>query len=782
MTFFLLLSFGLPASLAARQSASAASLAFTTLHDAYSPKSSPQTSAWPVGAVAIALENQTRLCEHAGSSNATTMRTYSIDLIYCQISAAQQLAATDNVTISEFRVHTTRNTSASSQIGPILFFMGSAERRAANIEAYIVNATNADQWLALFCAQAGHLFRGMAWANGMFLSIGLCNSTAQMEFLRNTTELVSTLRATGEAQVWAAVQADVSSRPDSAWMSWITVYFSSMTFIDDSFVAPKADPADWGTLFNATQANAFRASIDAIALEILANSSAIDNDGNYWWAAHVIVTSVAPLVEQLFDLSEQQARASTLFARFAAPFVNVSSPLEACSVADLFRFVGTVEPNATSSSVLERNRANLWSTIVSTKRFICQVFLDLAGVLHNETVIPSTTTATTTTMTTSTTTATTTAATTPAVVTNTTTTNVTTTAAVPTTMTTATPNPSPTPSSSPDWSREGAIAGALRNVLRWVDLMHCSVNGTSGCGTHGVCQPWSLVTHDLAVTSAGCSCEPGFTGPLCQTPPPTATRTSPTTTPTATTTPATTLPTTFGPTPLPTTATTVGTMLNPLCPNGCSHLGLCNSVTGLCTCDLVPGSKSVHFAGPDCSLTPCNSTQGCPMADHLCDEANNVCRKDCLLPRDCGNNAVCFRPDTSPKSFCRCVDAFDGANCSLPVPTTTTRPSLLTFVRTTPSTTSSQSSATSSLSASMSNDTSSKTSPFTTIVLSATSGPSSPDADASSSALTLALSLCGVAVALASLLLIVWWWRKRRVHGYERMLSNYDDGDDIADF
>lgn len=755
------------------QSAASASLKFTTLHDAFSPKSSPQTSAWPVGAVGIALHNGTELCEHV-SSNATAWHTYSVDLIYCQISAAQQLASTENVTVSQFRVNV--SDASAAHIGPILFFMGSAERRAANIEAYIANATNADLWLALFCAQSGHLFRGLAWANGMFLSIGLCdaNSTSQLVFVRNVTELVSTVRATGEAQVWATVQTDVSNRPDSAWMQWIAILFSTMTLIDDDFVAPKSDPADWGALFNASQRAAFRTAVDATAVDLAGNTSVYADDLDYWWAAHSIVTSVAPLVEVLFALNESQARQNNLFKRFASPFISASSPLETCSVSDLFRFVSTQQPNATSTSVLERNRANLWSTIVATKRFICQVFLDLAGVLHNETVIPATTTTTTIPITTTTTMAT--------LMMNTTSTsnNMSTTTAAMTAATTTKSTPMPTSAASSDWSREGAIAGAMRSVLKWVDLMHCSANGTIGCGSHGVCQPWSLITHDLAVTSIGCSCEPGFTGSFCQTPPPTMSRTT-TTTPTTTPPPTTSLPTTFGPTPLPTTSTTVGTMLNLLCPNGCSHLGLCNSVTGLCTCDLVPGSKTLHFAGPDCSSTPCNSTQGCAAADHVCDEAFNLCRKECLLPRDCGNNAVCFRPDTSPQAFCRCVDAFDGANCTLPVPTTTTKPSLLTFVRTTLPTTSTTTASTASVSDSISTTAATTTTTSTigsTVVMSQTTVP----ANADTSAATLAVSLCGAAAVLAAVVLFAWWWKKRRVHGYERMLSSYDTADDIADF
>jgi hypothetical protein len=778
MSMMIVMFLIVPAVMAWLESAASASLKFTTLHDAFSPKSSPQTSAWPVGAVAIALENATELCEHVNSNGnaSASWHTYSVDLIYCQISAAQQLASTENVTVSQFRVNV--SDVNAGRIGPILFFMGSAERRAANIEAYIANATNADLWLALFCAQSGHLFRGMAWANGMFLSIGLCdsNSTSQLVFVRNVTELVSTVRATGEAQVWATVQTDVSNRPDSAWMQWITILFSTMTLVDDDFVAPKSDPADWGALFNASQRAAFRTAVDATAVDLAGNTSVYAVDIDYWWASHAIVTSVAPLVEVLFALNESQARQNGLFKRFASPFTGVSSPLETCSAADLFRFVGTQQPNATSTSALERSRADLWNTIVATKRFICQVFLDLAGVLHNETIIPSTTT-TTTAMPTKTTTT--------MMMNTTSTTNMTTstTVATTTTPTTTTTKSTPMPTSaSSDWSRQGAIAGAMRSVLKWVDLMHCSANGTVGCGSHGVCQPWSLVTHDLAVTSIGCSCEPGFTGSFCQTPPPTMSRTM-TTSPTTTPPPTTPLPTTVGPTPLPTTSTTVGTMLNLLCPNGCSHLGLCNSVTGLCTCDLVPGSKTLHFAGPDCSSTPCNSTQGCAAVDHVCDEAFNLCRKECLLPRDCGNNAVCFRPDTSPKAFCRCVDAFDGANCTLPVPTTTTKPSLLTFVRTTLPTTSTTTAPTTSVSAThAASSTIAATTTVTigsTVLMSQTTAP--PDSD--TSVATLAISLCGAAVVLAAVVLFAWWWKKRRVHGYERMLSSYDStGDDIADF
>lgn len=633
-------------------SSSSSSLLFTTLHDAYSPKSSPSSSAWPVGGVSVALHQGVSLCRHS-LQGANGSALFSADLLYCQIAAARQLPVNESVTVPLFSV-TAANAVA---IGPVLFFMGSAERRPANIDSFVGHnvTTSVDDWLVTFCAQPQRLWKGFGFANGLFLTFGLCSeATAELTFARNVTAQVGAVRAHGEKDLWMAVQKSATAKfADSLWSSTFSIAFSSLALLDDAFEPPAQDPADWSSLFNDTQSAAFRSTLNTAAVELV-NLTGSSVDDIWWNAAHAIVRTASPLILSLFNMTESEARASALFRNYASAYAQAPTPLDACVFDELKHYVGGLRPNASSPLVTERTRASLWTAISTTKRFICRIFLDLGGVALNSTLIPPTTAPATTTA------------------------GNTTTMTTPSNTTTTTPMPTTAPPSPPNWSRRGAIAGVVRSTLKWVDLLHCSFNTTDGCGANGLCQPWSVVTRDLPVTSAGCACAPGWSGPLCTVPPVTTTVTTTTTTTTTTAAPTTTtttaattpapcvaptpLPTTGAPTPVPTT------VLNLLCPNGCSLHGLCNSLTGKCSCDLVPGTN-LHFDGPDCSLTPCSA--GCKAAETCDQEDGGVCRSVCLLPSDCGKNAVCFRADNSTVSFCRCVDAWGGASCSWPVPMTT---------------------------------------------------------------------------------------------------------------
>ncbi len=749
---------------AALPSADDASLLFTTLHDAYSPKSSPKLSAWPVAAVGVQLHAGLTLCQHHDNTD-----MFSVDLLWCQLGAARQLAANDSVTISEF--------VSPTPVGPLLFFMGSAERRPANIDAFFGNATSTvDEFLASLCAQPNGTWRGLGFANGLFLTFGLCD-TSSLRFTLNVTRTVSDVRQHGVSDVWSNVQKSASSRfADSLWQSSaFDIAFSSLTLLDDHFVAPPADPADWSTLFNASTSLAFRDRLNSAAQEL--GSQAFQTDGSYWSASHAIVTKVAPMLRQLLSMNESEARTSALFKSYANQYASSLSPVDACAIDELQRFVGVLKPNASSPLVTERTRAALWNAVEATKLFICQVLLDLGGVTVGHTVIPATVATTTTTSTTATST-------------DAGNVTVTTTTIGANTTTTVAGTPSPTPVT---WARRGAIGAAMRSVLQWVDLMRCSVNGSTGsCGINGLCQPWSLVTRDLGVTSAGCVCRPGFSGVLCDVAPTTTTTVTTATTTTTTTTttaasstsmttaanvPPTPPPTTPAPTPVP-----APTILNRLCPNGCSHAGLCNSITGLCTCDLAFNS-SEHFRGPDCSLTPCSALPNRLCASgEICD-LDGVCRTVCLLPADCGKNAVCFRADNSATSFCQCVDGWGGATCSWPVPITTTKATTtptLTQLTTTTATptplTTTQPDRTLQTSTTASDPSSIGTSqtPAPTTTTAALDSGLSDDA-------ATAWAVVGTLVALGVAAALGWWWiRKRRANrGYELLLTHMDNNADF---
>jgi hypothetical protein len=284
---------------------------FNFLHDSLSSFVASRSSAWPNAGAIASVPVGVELCR------ATQDGLFAFDDTFCEISGDD--GSSPNVTVLEFTV--------TKQIDSLLYFLGGSDGRPMSTMDFFDSNQPSVAWPQEFCSvQNASLVNGFVITNGLFLRLGLCNSTLWVNQTGSYTTTASEIEQDEQIDLWY-VARDAAGAPNEAdFASQIVIMPSTLTLLVHNFTAPtQGSVANWTLLSTAADRLTFRRTLFEEAARVNEFAASARLDVLVYAASQMIVDDAKRVIDLLYDANSPYYVPWML--NFTEPFRASGDPL-----------------------------------------------------------------------------------------------------------------------------------------------------------------------------------------------------------------------------------------------------------------------------------------------------------------------------------------------------------------------------------------------------------------------------------------------------------------------